>query len=156
SQCCCETRGAEGASGLRNPSHDDDVTFLGIAANLRAVIPSPMRRVKMRSLWVVSLFLAVALSGTAAPAAQTARVDRVQFNAAQQAGRPILIDIRASWCPICAAQEPIIERIAALPEYQDLLILRVDFDSQKDVVRTFSASSQSTLIAFHGSHETGR
>jgi len=36
------------------------------------------------------------------------------------------------------------------------LILRVDFDSQKDIVRTFSASSQSTLIAFHGTRETGR
>ena len=110
----------------------------------------------MRCLWVIILVLAVALTGTPASAAQAANFDRVQFNAAQQAGRPILVDIRASWCPICAAQEPIIERLAALPEYRDLLILRVDFDSQKDVVRTFSASSQSTLIAFRGTRETGR
>jgi thiol-disulfide isomerase/thioredoxin len=110
----------------------------------------------MRFLWVVILVLAVALTGTPAPAAQTANFDRVQFVAAQQVGRPILVDIRASWCPICAAQEPIIERLAALPEYADLLILRVDFDSQKDIVRTFSAPSQSTLIAFHGTRETGR
>ena len=110
----------------------------------------------MRYLWVVILVLAAALTGTPASAAQTANFDRVQFTAAQQAGRPILVDIRASWCPICAAQEPIIERLAALPEYRDLLILRVDFDSQKDVVRTFSASSQSTLIAFRGTRETGR
>jgi len=111
---------------------------------------------KMRCLWVVILALAVTLTGTPAPAAQTANFDRAQFNAAQQAGRPILVDIRASWCPVCAAQEPIIERLSALPDYKDLLILRVDFDSQKDVVRTFSASSQSTLIAFHGTRETGR
>ena len=78
----------------------------------------------MRFLWVVILVLAVALTGTPAPAAQTANFDRVQFVAAQQVGRPILVDIRASWCPICAAQEPIIERLAALPEYADLLILR--------------------------------
>ena len=104
----------------------------------------------MRFLWVVILVLAVALTGTLAPAAQTANFDRVQFNAAQQADRPILVDIRASLCPICGAQEPIIDRLAALPEYEDLLILRVDFDSQKDIVRIFSASSQSTLIAFRG------
>ena len=110
----------------------------------------------MRCLWVIILVLAVALTGTPASAAQAANFDRVQFNAAQQAGRPILVDIRASRCPICAAQEPIIERLVALPEYKDLLILRVDFDSQKDVVRTFSASSQSTLIAFRGIRETGR
>ena len=110
----------------------------------------------MRYLWVAILVLAVASTSTPAPAAQTANFDRTQFNAAQQTGRPILVDIRASWCPICAAQEPIIERLAALPEYKDLLILQVDFDSQKDVVRTLSASSQSTLIAFHGARETGR
>ena len=110
----------------------------------------------MRCLWVVILVLAVTLTGTPVPAAQTANFDRAQFNAAQQTGRPILVDIRASWCPVCAAQEPIIERLSALPEYKDLLILRVDFDSQKDAVGTFSASSQSTLIAFHGTRETGR
>jgi len=110
----------------------------------------------MRCLWVVILVLAVTLTGTPVPAAQTANFDRAQFNAAQQTGRPILVDVRASWCPVCAAQEPIIERLSALPEYKDLLILRVDFDSQKDAVRTFSASSQSTLIAFHGTRETGR
>jgi len=110
----------------------------------------------MRCLWVVILVLAVTLTGTPVPAAQTANFNRAQFNAAQQTGRPILVDIRASWCPVCAAQEPIIERLSALPEYKDLLILRVDFDSQKDAVRTFSASSQSTLIAFHGTRETGR
>src|SRR6516162_831917 len=108
-----------------------------------------MRRVRMRCLWVIILVLAVALTGTPASAAQAANFDRVQFNAAQQAGRPILVDIRASWCPICAAQEPIIERLVALPEYKDLLILRVDFDSQKDVVRTFSASSL-VLTFFRG------
>ena len=111
---------------------------------------------RLRCLWVVILVLAVTLTGTPVPAAQTANFDRAQFNAAQQTGRPILVDVRASWCPVCAAQEPIIERLSALPEYKDLLILRVDFDSQKDAVRTFSASSQSTLIAFHGTRETGR
>src|SRR5215831_8743656 len=84
-----------------------------------------MRRVRMRFLWVVILVLTVALTSAPAPAAQTSDFDRAQFNAAQQAGRPILVDIRASWCPVCAAQEPIIERLSALPEYKDLLILRV-------------------------------
>ena len=110
----------------------------------------------MRCLWVAILVLAVAFTGAPASAAQTDNFDRDTFTAAQQASRPILVDIRASWCRICAAQEPILERLAALPEYKNLLILRVDFDSQKDVVRTFFASSQSTLIAFHGTRETGR
>jgi thiol-disulfide isomerase/thioredoxin len=110
----------------------------------------------MRSLRAVILVLVVGLASGTALAAQSTDFDRLQFYAAQQAGRPILVDIRASWCPVCAAQEPVIERLGALPEYKDLLIFRVDFDRQKDVVRTFSANSQSTLIAFHGTRETGR
>ena len=97
----------------------------------------------MRCRWMIILVVPVVLIGTPVLAAQIANFDHLQFSAAQQEGRPILVDIRASWCPTCAAQEPIIERLTALPEYKDLLILRVDFDSQKDVVRILSARSQS-------------
>ena len=34
--------------------------------------------------------------------------------------------------------------------------MKVDFDTQKDVVRSVKAQSQSTLIAFKGDKETGR
>ena len=47
----------------------------------------------MRCLWVVILVLAVTLTGTPVPAAQTANFDRAQFNAAQQTGRPILVAV---------------------------------------------------------------
>jgi len=35
-------------------------------------------------------------------------------------------------------------------------VLHVDFDSQKDALKTFSVSKQSTLIVFKGTKETGR
>ena len=110
----------------------------------------------MRCFRVVILLLAITLPGLPAFAAQTVNFEQSQFAAAQGAGRPILIDIRASWCPTCAAQKPIIERLTAAPGSKDLLIFTVDFDSQKDVVRHFGARSQSTLIAFHGTRETAR
>lgn len=36
------------------------------------------------------------------------------------------------------------------------MIFRVDYDSQKDVMRRFKATDRSTLIVFKGSTETGR
>ena len=39
---------------------------------------------------------------------------------------------------------------------KDLLVVHVDFDSQKDAVRRFGARVQSTLITFKGGKETGR
>ncbi len=78
------------------------------------------------------------------------------FNAAQQAGKSILVDTFATWCQICARQAPIIEKLRAEPKFRDLVIFRVNFDAQKDVMRIFRASVQSTLIAFHGTKEVGR
>ncbi len=78
------------------------------------------------------------------------------FAAAQKAGRPILIEVSAPWCPICRTQKPILAGLRQQARFRDLVIFEVDFDSQKDVLRRFDARMQSTLIAFKGETETGR
>ena len=78
------------------------------------------------------------------------------FDAAQKAGKPILIDTYATWCDICARQKPIIDKLLGEPQYKGLVTLRVNFDTQKDVMRKFNARLQSTLIAFRGDKEVGR
>jgi thiol-disulfide isomerase/thioredoxin len=75
---------------------------------------------------------------------------------AQREGKPILVGVHASWCPICKAQEPILSDLMADPRFKDLIYFVVDFDSQKDAVRFFGVRMQSTLIAFRGETETGR
>ena len=92
----------------------------------------------------------------AAHAATVATFSRAAFTQAQREGRPILIHITASWCPTCAAQRPILARLETLPQFRDLIVYNVDFDTRKDVVRAMGATMQSTLIAFHGEQETGR
>ena len=42
------------------------------------------------------------------------------------------------------------------PKFGALKVFRVDFDNQKDIVRQFKATMQSTLIVFKGATETGR
>ena len=78
------------------------------------------------------------------------------FDSAQKAGKPILIDTYATWCDVCSRQAPIIDKLRAEPQYKDLVTLRVNFDTQKDVMRKFNARVQSTLIAFIGTKEVGR
>ena len=109
------------------------------------------------------LFLISALAGslaswipTAATAVERKTFDPASFQAAQQRGARILVDISATWCPTCKAQEPIVDSLAQRPDNRDLVIFSVDFDSQKPVVREFGARSQSTLIAFRGKTETAR
>lgn len=78
------------------------------------------------------------------------------FEASQQAGKPILVHVEASWCTTCAQQRPLLAKLEAEPQYDGLVVYNVDFDHQKDVVRAFKVQMQSTLIVFHGKTEEGR
>ena len=105
------------------------------------------------------LFLAAALSlAIAGPALAAGPVPYTQaaFDAAQAQNKPVIVQIHATWCPTCAKQEPILAKLLADPANKDVTLMRVDFDKEKDIVRAFGATTQSTLIAFHGKTETGR
>ncbi len=91
-----------------------------------------------------------------ARAAEKLNYDSKSFAAAQAAGKPILVEIHATWCPTCKAQAPILSDLEKQDKFRNLMVFRVDFDSQKDAVKAFGARMQSTLITFKGSQETGR
>jgi thioredoxin 1 len=109
-----------------------------------------------RSL-LAALIASVALLGALpASAAEWKPFTQADFAAAQKDGKSILIDIFAPWCPVCRAQNPILTQLTREPEFKDLVVLKIDFDTQKDDVRSFKATSQSTLIAFKGDSEKAR
>lgn len=108
------------------------------------------------ALFAAPVAVVAMVAAPAALAAEPIPFTQAAFEQAQAQNKPILVDVYAPWCPVCRAQEPIIERMAAMPENADLVIFRVDFDSQKDVLRRFGAQRQSTLIAYRGREETGR
>lgn len=75
---------------------------------------------------------------------------------AQKAGKPILVEITAPWCPTCKAQAPILGELREQPKFKELRVFAVDFDNQKDVVKSLKAQNQSTFIVFKGGQEVGR
>jgi len=105
----------------------------------------------------IVIALALAVRGvTSAAAFEQKRFDPAAFNSAQRSDKSILVNITATWCPTCKAQHKVLQVLAARPEYAGLVVFEVDFDTQKDVVKSFDARQQSTLIAFKGAHETRR
>nr|WP_316656106.1 thioredoxin family protein [uncultured Gellertiella sp.] len=78
------------------------------------------------------------------------------FEAAQKAGKPVIVDVAASWCPTCKAQKPVIDALGKDPSTKDMTIFRMDFDTQKSELASLGGQMQSTLIAFRGTTETGR
>jgi thioredoxin 1 len=78
------------------------------------------------------------------------------FEAAQAVGKPIIIEVSATWCPVCKAQAPILASLKSRPEYRDIAFFEIDFDTQKDALKSLKVSKQSTLIAFKGKTEVTR
>ena len=109
----------------------------------------------LRRCLMIAGFLAI-LTPTVALAAEPQPFDAKAFAAAQAAAKPILVQIDASWCPICAKQRPILAELEGTPEFSRLVVFTIDFDSQKELVRQFGANMQSTLIVFRGAVEKGR
>lgn len=109
------------------------------------------RRVFLKLAGVASVLMpALAFAADGVPFTRDA------FAAAQKADKPILIEVHATWCPTCKAQQPIIGELISQPKFKDMTVLRIDFDSQKDIVRALGAQAQSTLIVFKGAREVGR
>ncbi|MCJ2136598.1 thioredoxin family protein [Methylobacterium sp. J-026] len=102
----------------------------------------------------------LALLLTAGPgpsrAGETIPFSESAFAAAQQSGRPILVEVSAPWCPICKTQKPILAKLSADPRFKDLQIFDIDFDSQKAMLKRLDVRMQSTLIAYKGATEVGR
>lgn len=97
-----------------------------------------------------------AMTMAMAPGVAIRAYDQIAFDQAQAANKPILVWVHAPWCPVCREQEKAIKEITADPAYRDLVVLRIDFDTQKPLWQKFGATMQSTLIGFHGKRDTGR
>lgn len=105
------------------------------------------------------LFIAAIAMMFLSPLAMAAAVqpyDQQAFAAAQAAGKTILVQVHADWCPQCAAQRPIIANLANSDKFKDMVIFNIDFDTQKALLRTFNVQRQSTMIVYKGAKETGR
>ena len=112
--------------------------------------------VRLRSLFLAVIVTAAFLGSPPASSAEWKPFDAAAFAAAQMEGKSILVEFFAAWCPVCRAQNPILVQLTREPKYKDLVVFKVDFDTQTDDVRALKAQAQSTLIAFKGESEKGR
>ena len=103
----------------------------------------------------VAIMFAFAIA-VPAQAAERQPYTAAALAAAQAKGRPILVEVKAWWCPVCASQTRTITATTAAPAYKDLLILSIDYDKQKADWQALGAQKQSTLIGYRGKQELGR
>ena len=98
----------------------------------------------------LTVFSALSFSGEIKPYAQA------EFEKLNAEGKGVVLAIHAPWCPTCKAQIPIQSELMSSPAFKDVTMMTIDFDSQKDLLKTFKVTMQSTMIAFKGGKEVGR
>lgn len=78
------------------------------------------------------------------------------FQRAQAAGKTILVDVHAVWCPTCKKQDPILDELRGETALKDVLFVKVDFDREKEFLRAHRIPRQSTVLVFKGRKEVAR
>ncbi len=108
----------------------------------------------MKPLQKLLLFIALLLPLFAHAVGESYTQEKL--DALNKTGKPVLVFIYADWCPTCRAQEKVLEKLFGTDEFRGITTLRVDFDAQRKVVRSFGVRYQSTLIVFKNGKEVGR
>ena len=114
------------------------------------------RRVEMFAILGFGLALGAPSLVPPALAVQGTKFVPAALSEAQKAGKAILIEVSAPWCPTCKAQAPILGKLLSTDKFKGFVKLDVDFDSQKPDLKQLNARQQSTLIVFKGDKEVGR
>ena len=109
-----------------------------------------MKLIKTGAVLVVSSLMSLAMAGEIKPFNQN------DFDKLAQEGKPVVLEISATWCPTCKEQKSIIDGLMKQPAYKDVTLMTIDFDSAKPTLKKFKVTMQSTLVAFKGNKEVGR
>jgi thioredoxin 1 len=104
----------------------------------------------------LAIIAATVVAAGPANAAQELPFERGAFEAAKTAGKPVLVDVKAWWCPVCASQGRTIKATVAAPQYRDLIIFSINYDKQKEEWKRLGVQKQSTLIGYRAGREVGR
>jgi thiol-disulfide isomerase/thioredoxin len=109
-----------------------------------------MKFAKSATLLALSSIMSLAMAGDIKP------FDQGSYDKLTQEGKPVVLDINATWCPTCKAQKPIIDGLMKQPAYKDVTLMTLDFDADKPTLKKFKVTMQSTLVAFKGDKEVAR
>jgi thioredoxin 1 len=63
-----------------------------------------------------------------------------------EAGRPVLVDFTASWCPPCRVMKPVLAELAA--ERPDLDVVQLDVDDHQRTAAAYGVLSMPTFMLF--------
>lgn len=78
------------------------------------------------------------------------------FEAARTSGAPILVEVYASWCPVCMAQHRAFQHLQEEGDVPAMSVFRVDYDRDTDFREGYDVAYTGTLIIFKDGKEVAR
>ena len=115
-----------------------------------------MHLFRLLQLSLTAAFSLALLAVSPVKAAEFKEFDASALAVAQAEGRPVLLDVSAWWCPVCASQNSTIKQTVGAAAYTKLIIFHIDYDRQEAVWKGYGVVKQATLIGFKGKREVGR
>jgi thiol-disulfide isomerase/thioredoxin len=112
--------------------------------------------IKKLPIIVIVLLLVGAVLFVLLPKPLAEPFTQAKLEALNQAGQPVILVIHADWCSTCKTQERVLQELLPQPEFKRIRLLRLDFDQQRELVRSFGVEYQSTLIVFKNGREVVR
>jgi len=109
----------------------------------------------MKKLGFYAIAFVVSLWSIPGIASSARDFDVSAFQLAQSEGKVVLVDVYATWCPTCKAQQKDLQSILSDNKYKDVVSFKIDFD-KKDVVKSFEKlidkkiPRQSTIVILKG------
>jgi thiol-disulfide isomerase/thioredoxin len=103
-----------------------------------------------------ALVVALNLITISAMAGEILPFNETAFTAAKTAGKTVLLDFHADWCPVCKKQGPILQSLVQEDKYKDVVAFKADYDSETALKKQLKVKDQSTLIVFKGNTVVSR
>jgi thiol-disulfide isomerase/thioredoxin len=111
------------------------------------------------NLYRRTLLTGIALSLLVLPGAQAANkvpFDLTAFKAARDSGKPVVLQIAATWCGPCQVMKRTVSELIEKPEFKDVMIFEADYDANKADLQKLNAYKVTTLVLYRNKKEVER
>jgi thioredoxin 1 len=105
------------------------------------------------------LLVGVALSFVLVSGAQAGNkvpFDAADFRAARNSGKPVVLQVAATWCGPCQKMKRAVSELVERPEFNNVMIFEADFDANKEDLRQLDAYHVTTLVVYRDKTEVQR
>jgi thiol-disulfide isomerase/thioredoxin len=103
-----------------------------------------------------TLFASAILAVLISPASRAAGLlpfDCVRFEQARRSGKPVVLQVTATWCGPCQRLRKVVGGLLENPGFKDLVIFDADFDANKDALVKLNAHTVTTLVIYRDDAE---